>query len=542
MAGARNLFPLKLQIVGSFALGVHTNGSDLDIMAVSTISPKTFWEVFLQRIKDYKNGDPNNNVKVLRIIRDTKTPMVELLVNSYRVEVVYCSAGKLLPVYVVSLFVANNSWSKLSELPHSSDLFQLPAPTLDVLLSHRDNIAILASVPNVEIFRLARRAFKYFCSRQGIYGAKFGFFGGFAVTMLIAGICKSLPADTSASEIVAKALSLYSNFPWDSEVLWFPGVEKTNVNREDREAMYIPSITRPSHNIMRNASRSTMSTIQRELSIAKDKLSTTSFNQLCNDGLADFFTRYKNFIKIQCAFWGSHSAEGRKWISWIESRLVILLVNLSKEFPSLETRLWPGRFGDVTSDEVQGTYLAGVTGTGIDEGMFRNVLREVERMMKGEEMEVVDRWVSITLSRGKDIVAEKLQIDTRILEGEEEINLDEETEEEDDDDDDDETVLPPVSKLTVSDVKTGKLRPSHDVFNRLFWDERYSVEDYLVGYEDRFKGVKEMVLASWKRECTDEEFIPFHRVVYFREKGVDGKIIWDRRTRIDLIFGSGQKS
>ena len=220
-------------------------------------------------------------------------------------------------------FEANNSWSKLPELPPSSDLFELPAPTLDVLLSHRDNIAILAAVPNVETFRLARRAFKFFCSRRGIYGAKFGFFGGFAVTMLIAGICKSLPAETSASDIVATALAQYSDFPWDSEVLWFPGVDKGNVNREDREAMYIPSITRPSHNIMRNASRSTMSTIQRELSIAKDKLSTPTFNQLCNDGLAYFFSRYKNFIKMQCAFWGSHSVEGRKWISWIESRLVI---------------------------------------------------------------------------------------------------------------------------------------------------------------------------------------------------------------------------
>ena len=128
-----------------------------------------------------------------------------------------------------------------------------------------------------------------------------------------------------------------------------------------------------------------------------------------------------------------------------------------------------------------------------------------------------------------------MQIDIRILEGEEEINLEEEIE----DDDDDEIVLQSVSKVTVSGVKTGKLRPSHDVFNRLFWDEKYSVEDYLVGYEDRFKGVKEMILASWKRECTDEEFIPFHRVVYFREKGVDGKIVWDRRTRVDLIFGSG---
>ena len=104
ITGPRNLFPLKLQIVGSFALGAHTNNSDLDIIAVSSISPKTFWEVFLQRIKDYKNSDPNNSVKVLRIIRDAKTPMVELLVNSYRMEVVYCSAGKLLPLYVPFYF------------------------------------------------------------------------------------------------------------------------------------------------------------------------------------------------------------------------------------------------------------------------------------------------------------------------------------------------------------------------------------------------------------------------------------------------------
>jgi uncharacterized protein (UPF0248 family) len=50
-----------------------------------------------------------------------------------------------------------------------------------------------------------------------------------------------------------------------------------------------------------------------------------------------------------------------------------------------------------------------------------------------------------------------------------------------------------------------------------------------------------MNLTSWKKELSDEEFIPMHRVVYFREKGVEGNIVWDRRTRVDLIFGSGQR-
>jgi uncharacterized protein (UPF0248 family) len=246
--------------------------------------------------------------------------------------------------------------------------------------------------------------------------------------------------------------------------------------------------------------------------------------------VASFLRGYKSFIKIHCVYWGQQCAEGRKWIAWIESRLVILLVNLSREFSSLETRLWPARFGDLTSDDVQGTYLIGVSGKGINEGIFRAVLRDVEKMMKRDE-EAVDRWVSVTLTKSKDIISENLEIDSRIWDGEEEIIVKEELE-------DEEEELPPIQSPSTSDVRYGKLRPSHDVYNRLFWDEKYSVDAFVVGYEDRFKGVKEMPLGSWKREVTDEEYIPFHRVVYFREKGGEGKVVWDRRTRLDLIFGS----
>jgi uncharacterized protein (UPF0248 family)/endonuclease/exonuclease/phosphatase family metal-dependent hydrolase len=526
-------FPFKLQVVGSFALGVHTTSSDIDVLAVSTISQQTFWEVFLQHIQRFKLSDPTNRVKVLRIIKGAKQPLVELLVDTCRVEVLYCSAGKLINTYPLSSYGANDSWNQVPSLPADSDLFLLPAPTLYTLNSYRDDHAILSSVSNLKAFRLARRAFKYFCSRRGIYSSKLGFFGGFAVTLLIAPICHILPATSSASEILAAAISRYSVFPWEDEELFFPGVEQGNPKREGREAMYISSISRPSHNVMKNASQSTLQTIKKELRIAADKLSTATFEELCSDGLTEFFTDYKAFIKVQCAFWGTYSAEGRKWITWIESRLVILLVNLSKEFPTLETRLWPARFADITSDDVQGTYLVGISGSGIDEGAFNTVLRDVERIMKGEDQDVVDRWISVTLAKGKQILAEGLEIDTRTWDWEEDIILDDNASE-----DEDETTAPAIANLTVSE-KLGKLRPSHEVYNRLVWDQRYSPEEYLVGYEDRFKGVREMPLTSWKRELSDEEFIPFHRVVYFREKGVDGKIVWDRRTRVDLIFGSG---
>ena len=50
-------------------------------------------------------------------------------------------------------------------------------------------------------------------------------------------------------------------------------------------------------------------------------------------------------------------------------------------------------------------------------------------------------------------------------------------------------------------------RTSLDVYNRLMWDPSISRGDYVIGYEDRFKGVKEVPLESWKREVEDEAFV-----------------------------------
>jgi uncharacterized protein (UPF0248 family) len=68
-----------------------------------------------------------------------------------------------------------------------------------------------------------------------------------------------------------------------------------------------------------------------------------------------------------------------------------------------------------------------------------------------------------------------------------------------------------------------------------------NIEDFLIGYEDRFVGVKEVELGRWKSEQTDEEFIPMHRIVWVRRKDAEGEgeKVWDRRAKIDAIFGSG---
>jgi uncharacterized protein (UPF0248 family) len=79
-----------------------------------------------------------------------------------------------------------------------------------------------------------------------------------------------------------------------------------------------------------------------------------------------------------------------------------------------------------------------------------------------------------------------------------------------------------------------------DIINRINWDSKFSRNDYIIGFVDRFEGQLEVSMNAWKKETTDEEFIPQHRVLYIRH--VNGEIVWDRRRRIDKIFYSGNSA
>jgi tRNA-splicing ligase RtcB len=76
------------------------------------------------------------------------------------------------------------------------------------------------------------------------------------------------------------------------------------------------------------------------------------------------------------------------------------------------------------------------------------------------------------------------------------------------------------------------MRSAIDTYNQLRWDARLDATDFVVGFDTRFDGLREMPLL----EFTPGGAIPWHRVQYFRNS--DG-IQWDRRTRFDAIAHSG---
>ena len=89
------------------------------------------------------------------------------------------------------------------------------------------------------------------------------------------------------------------------------------------------------------------------------------------------------------------------------------------------------------------------------------------------------------------------------------------------------------------------LRPAGDILSRIRHDPDLGGErQYVVGYLDRHeRDPLEMDVTEWKGgvgDVTDEEFIPQHRILYFRKKDdTEGRKVWERATRLDRIFRSG---
>lgn len=247
------------------------------------------------------------------------------------------------------------------------------------------------------------------------------------------------------------------------------------------------------------------------------------------------------------------------------------MIDLNRRLPNIHARIWPARFVDRNTTEeandYQGSYLIGLDrlegpteqSVAKDEvkvmmGTLRTVLEKFEGQIRGDEKYFDSKFCWMSASLAKQTEVSNLRLDSREW-GKYTIGDDESEDEEDEDE------AEPLEDTLDSDMETtskrkkkpvpdtlpnrpayaGKFRSSADVISRLRWDPEMDSSDYVVGYEDRFLGIMERALDQWKAEQTDEEFIPQHRIEYFKRKS-DGVIVWDRKQRKDEVFGSGVSS
>ncbi|RDW64899.1 hypothetical protein BP6252_10550 [Coleophoma cylindrospora] len=89
-----------------------------------------------------------------------------------------------------------------------------------------------------------------------------------------------------------------------------------------------------------------------------------------------------------------------------------------------------------------------------------------------------------------------------------------------------------------------KMRPALDVLNRLRYDPGYKLDDFVIGYLDRHAGVVEKPAGAWEVDSTCEEWVPQHKILYFRDEkgGKEGGKVWEREARLDRVFGERERS
>lgn len=91
------------------------------------------------------------------------------------------------------------------------------------------------------------------------------------------------------------------------------------------------------------------------------------------------------------------------------------------------------------------------------------------------------------------------------------------------------------------DKSVGKLRPCKDIITRILWDPSLEKTDFSFVFQDRFDGLNERSVTAANdnvkgRERLLVKAIPEHRILQVKYKE---RIVWCKKQRIDLVFGSG---
>ncbi|KAJ7411622.1 hypothetical protein WISP_102115 [Willisornis vidua] len=300
----------KIFTFGSYRLGVHTKGADIDALCVAPrhVERSDFFTSFYEKLKQQEE------VKDLRAVEEAFVPVIKLCFDGIEIDILFAR-------------LALQTIPEDLDLRDDSLLKNLDIRCIRSLNGCRVTDEILHLVPNIDNFRLTLRAIKLWAKRHNIYSNILGFLGGVSWAMLVARTCQLYP-NAIASTLVHKFFLVFSKWEWPNPVLlkqpeecnlnlpvWDP-----RVNPSDRYHL-MPIITPayPQQNSTYNVSVSTRMVMVEEfkqgLAITDEiLLSKAEWSKLFE--APNFFQKYK--------------------VGLVESKIRILVGNLEKnEFITL---------------------------------------------------------------------------------------------------------------------------------------------------------------------------------------------------------------
>ncbi|XP_053731159.1 poly(A) polymerase gamma isoform X2 [Synchiropus splendidus] len=312
----------KIFTFGSYRLGVHTKGADIDALCVAPrhIERSDFFQSFFEKLKQLEE------IKDLRAVEDAFVPVIKFKFDGIEIDLLFAR-------------LALQSIPDNLDLRGDSILRNLDIRCIRSLNGCRVTDEILYLVPNKENFRLTLRAIKLWAKRRGIYSNMLGFLGGVSWAMLVARTCQLYP-NAVAATLVHKFFLVFSKWEWPNPVLlkqpedsnlnlpvWDP-----RVNMADRfHLMPIITPAYPQQNSTYNVSTSTRTIMSEEfkygLSVTDEILQgKAEWPKLFEP--PHFFQKYKHYIVLTAS--ASTEENHLEWIGLVESKIRVLVGNLER--------------------------------------------------------------------------------------------------------------------------------------------------------------------------------------------------------------------
>uniref|UniRef100_A0A4W4GTX4 polynucleotide adenylyltransferase n=1 Tax=Electrophorus electricus TaxID=8005 RepID=A0A4W4GTX4_ELEEL len=312
----------KIFTFGSYRLGVHTKGADIDALCVAPrhVERSDFFSSFFEKLKQHEE------IKDLRAVEDAFVPVIKFKFDGIEIDLLFAR-------------LALQSIPDNLDLRGDSLLRNLDIRCIRSLNGCRVTDEILYLVPNKENFRLTLRAIKLWAKRRGIYSNMLGFLGGVSWAMLVARTCQLYP-NAVAATLVHKFFLVFSKWEWPNPVLlkqpedsnlnlpvWDP-----RVNPADRYHL-MPIITPayPQQNSTYNVSTSTRTIMSEEfkygLAVTDEILQgKAEWSKLFEP--PNFFQKYKHYIVLTAS--ASTEENHLEWVGLVESKIRVLVGNLER--------------------------------------------------------------------------------------------------------------------------------------------------------------------------------------------------------------------
>lgn len=583
-----DLEPQKLDLVllpiGSYALDVWTPSSDLDCLCVGTFSLSTFMDIAIQRIQQAANEG-------IRLIRKTDSSMGTTLEIVFEdrlwIDLTYARAPWPLPNSGPTRHFSPDTLMALRTYK-DLDYVQRSVPDIVVFrLAHRFvktwaeirgiYSAKLGYLSGIQITILLIRVHKRLVTQTvwpTVPELLATFFKEYAMfdweNDLIFDEC--FHKNLSYSRTSREPLVILSYFP--------PGINTSS------------AATTSSVRTIRSEFQLAAKSLDQVNGTWADLLRVSIPDCPTSGSLAadEFLMCHHIYVKISVQYWGGSTIKGRGFIGWVESRFPSLLADLHTRLKDTHIRIWPTRFQENWQDneaqteshtdegEYQGAFLIGLDWVGQARETMSDsaeavttILKKFVQQIRRDERHFDSAFMEIRLrsqraldnlmprndlTNGQDFEdpqSVRLRVDHRNWDKYIRMDEDLDVESEEQRSKQAATVQSEGSSSSKNRKKSAtnqprsavglkpqgmrKFRTAAHVLNRLRWDATYDQNDFVVGYEDRFLGAMERRLDDWKSEQTHEEFIPQHRILYFKRNS-DGVVVWERRTRTDLVFGT----